>query len=191
VAQSGSNNQTVEQRRETATLAGGCFWCLEAAFERLQGVVRVIPGYIGGQAANPSYRDVCTGTTGHAEAVQITFDPGVISFRELLEVFFSIHDPTTLNYQGNDVGTQYRSAIFYHTPEQKQEAERIIVELTASGVWPQPIVTEVKPLAEFNPAEEYHQRYYRQNPEQGYCQVVIAPKLAKFRQKYAARLREP
>ncbi len=191
MAQSGSNNQTVEQRIETATLAGGCFWCLEAALERLQGVVRVIPGYTGGQAANPSYRDVCTGTTGHAEAIQITFDPAVISFRELLEVFFSIHDPTTLNYQGNDVGTQYRSAIFYHTPEQKAEAERIIGELTASGVWPQPIVTEIKPLAEFYPAEEYHHQYYRQNPEQGYCQVVIAPKLDKFRQKYAAKLREP
>jgi len=181
----------MEERTETATLAGGCFWCLEAAFERLQGVVSVTPGYTGGQVANPSYRDVCTGTTGHAEAVQITFDPGVISFRELLEVFFSIHDPTTLNYQGNDVGTQYRSAIFYHTPEQKAEAERIIGELTASAVWAQPIVTEVKPLAEFYPAEEYHHQYYRQNPEQGYCQVVIAPKLDKFRQKFAARLKEP
>jgi len=191
VAQSGSNNQTVEQRRETATLAGGCFWCLEAAFERLKGVARVIPGYTGGQAANPSYRDVCGGTTGHAEAVQITFDPDVISFRELLEVFFSIHDPTTLNYQGNDVGTQYRSAIFYHTPEQKLEAERIIGELTASGVWLQPIVTEVKRLAEFYAAEEYHHQYYRRNPEQGYCQVVIAPKLDKFRQKFVAKLREP
>jgi len=159
--------------------------------ERLRGVSRVIPGYTGGQVVNPSYRDVCTGTTGHAEAVQITFDPGLISFRELLEVFFSIHDPTTLNHQGNDVGTQYRSAIFYHSPEQKAEAERIIAELTESGVWPQPIVTEVKPLAEFYPAEEYHRQYFRRNPEQGYCQVVIAPKLDKFRQKYAAKLREP
>jgi len=180
----------MEERRETATLAGGCFWCLEAALERLRGVVRVTPGYTGGQAANPSYRDVCGGTTGHAEAVQITFDPGAISFRDLLEVFFSIHDPTTLNYQGNDVGTQYRSAIFCHTPEQKAEAERIIAELTESGVWAQPIVTEVKPLAEFYPAEEYHHQYYRRNPEQGYCQVVITPKLAKFRQKFAAKLRE-
>jgi peptide-methionine (S)-S-oxide reductase len=149
----------MEERKETATLAGGCFWCLEAAFERLQGVVRVVPGYTGGQAASPSYRDVCNGTTGHAEAVQISFDPGAISFRELLEVFFSIHDPTTLNYQGNDVGTQYRSAIFYHSPEQKQEAERIIGELMASGVWAQPMVTEVRPLAEFYPAEEYHHQY--------------------------------
>jgi len=181
----------MEERTETATLAGGCFWCLEAAFERLKGVVRVIPGYTGGEVAHPSYHNVCGGTTGHAEAVQITFDPGAISFRELLEVFFSIHDPTTLNHQGDDVGTQYRSAIFYHSPEQKREAERIIGELTASGVWPQPIVTEVKPLAEFYPAEEYHHQYFRRNPEQGYCQVVIAPKLDKFRQKYAAKLREP
>jgi peptide-methionine (S)-S-oxide reductase len=181
----------MQGRRETATLAGGCFWCLEAAFDRLQGVVSVIPGYTGGQAPNPSYRGVCTGTTGHAEAVQLTFDPDVISFRELLDVFFSIHDPTTLNYQGADYGTQYRSAIFYHTPEQKQEAERIIGELTASGVWPRPIVTEVNPLTEFYPAEEYHHQYFRRNPEQGYCQVVISPKLDKFRRKYAARLREP
>ena len=179
-----------EKRIETATLAGGCFWCLEAALEGLRGVVRVIPGYTGGQAPNPSYHDVCTGTTGHAEAVQITFDPSVISFRELLEVFFSIHDPTTLNYQDADYGTQYRSAIFYHTAEQKQEAEQMIGELTASGVWARPIVTEVKRLTEFYPAEEYHHQYYRRNPEQGYCQVVIAPKLDKFRQKYAAKLKE-
>jgi peptide-methionine (S)-S-oxide reductase len=179
------------ERTETATLAGGCFWCLEAAFERLQGVVRVVPGYTGGQVANPSYHNVCGGTTGHAEAIQITFDPGIISFRELLEVFFSIHDPTTLNYQGADYGTQYRSAIFYHAPEQKQEAERIIGELAVSAVWAQPIVTEVRPLAEFCPAEEYHHQYYRRNPEQGYCQVVIAPKMATFRQKFAAKLREP
>ena len=181
----------MENRRETATLAGGCFWCLEAALERLQGVASVIPGYTGGQVANPSYRDVCGGTTGHAEAVQITFDPGAISFRDLLEVFFSIHDPTTLNYQGADYGTQYRSAIFYHTPEQKQEAERIMGELGESGVWARPIVTEVKPLAEFHPAEEYHHQYYRRNPEQGYCQVVVAPKLDKFRKKFAAKLKEP
>lgn len=180
----------MERKTETATLAGGCFWCLEAAFERLQGVERVVPGYTGGQAPNPSYRQVCTGTTGHAEAVQITFDPSVISFRDLLEVFFSIHDPTTLNYQDADYGTQYRSAIFYHSPEQKTEAERIIAELTADGVWPRPIVTEVKPLTDFHPAEEYHREYYRRNPEQGYCQMVIAPKLDKFRKKYAARLRE-
>jgi peptide-methionine (S)-S-oxide reductase len=180
----------MEKRTETATLAGGCFWCLEAAFERLEGVVRVIPGYTGGQAANPSYHSVCSGTTGHAEAVQITFDPGTISFRELLEVFFSVHDPTTLNCQGNDVGTQYRSAISYHSLEQKLEAERIIGELTASGVWTRPIVTEVKPLTEFYPAEEYHHGYYRRNPEEGYCQVVIAPKMDKFRRKFAAKLKD-
>jgi peptide-methionine (S)-S-oxide reductase len=181
----------VEHETETATLAGGCFWCLEAAFERLQGVEKVVPGYTGGHAARPAYREVCSGTTGHAEALQITFDPGVISFRDLLEVFFSIHDPTTLNYQGDDVGTQYRSAIFYGTPEQKAEAERTIAGLGASGAWARPIVTEVKPLAEFYPAEEHHHGYYRRNPEQGYCRVVIAPKVAKVRRKYAARLKEP
>ncbi len=180
----------MEKSRETATLAGGCFWCLEAAFERLQGVEKVVPGYTGGQEEKPSYRAVCTGVTGHAEAIQVTFDPSVISFRELLEVFFSVHDPTTLNYQGNDVGTQYRSAIFYHTPEQKAEAERTIAELGTSAVWPRPIVTEIMPLAEFYTAEEYHHGYYRRNPEQGYCQAVIEPKLAKLRRKYAARLRQ-
>lgn len=143
-------------------------------------MVRVISGYAGGHVADPSYAQVCGGTTGHAEVVQITFDPQVISFRELLEFFFSIHDPTTLNRQGADVGTQYRSALFYHTLEQKAEAERMITELAASGVWDQPIVTEVKPFAEFYPAEEYHQQYYRKNPEQPYCQLVIAPKLAKL-----------
>lgn len=178
------------ERTETATLAGGCFWCLEAAFDWLQGVERIVPGYTGGQKVNPSYGNVCTGTTGHAEAVQITFDPAVISFRELLEVFFSIHDPTTLNYQGADYGTQYRSAIFYHTTEQKQEAEQMISELTASAVWPRPIVTEMKPLTEFYPAEEYHHGYYRRNPEQGYCQMVIAPKMDKFRRKFAAKLKD-
>ena len=153
---------------------------MEAAFEELKGVVRVISGYAGGHVADPSYAQVCGGTTGHAEVIQITFDPQVISFRELLEFFFSIHDPTTLNRQGADVGTQYRSAIFYHTSGQKAEAERMITELAASGVWDQPIVTEIKPFAEFYPAEEYHQQYYRKNPEQPYCQLVIAPKLAKL-----------
>ena len=180
----------MEEIREVGTLAGGCFWCLEATFERLQGVVRVISGYAGGHVANPSYGQVCSGTTEHAEAVQITFDPRVISFRELLEVFFSIHDPTTLNRQGADVGTQYRSAIFYHTPEQKAEAEGMIRELEASVVWDQTIVTEVRPFTAFYPAEEYHQQYYRKNPEQAYCQVVIAPKLAKFRKKFVAKLKK-
>ncbi len=179
------------QSRETATLAGGCFWCLEAAFEMLQGVEKVVSGYTGGQRPRPSYREVCTGGTGHAEAVQVTFDPAVISYRELLEVFFTIHDPTTLNYQGADYGTQYRSAIFYHTPQQKAEAERIIAALGGSGAWPRPIVTEVTPLGEFCPAEEYHQGYYRRNPGEGYCQMVIDPKVAKLRQKYAARLKKP
>ena len=179
----------MEHKTETATLAGGCFWCLEAAFERLQGVEKVVSGYTGGQAPRPSYREVCTGGTGHAEAVQVTFDPSALSYRELLEVFFTIHDPTTLNYQGNDFGTQYRSAIFYHTPEQKAEAERTITGLSESGAWPRPIVTEVRPLAEFYPAEEYHQGYYRRHPDEGYCQLVIEPKVAKLRHKYAARLK--
>lgn len=176
-------------KTEIATLAGGCFWCLEAVFEQLQGVERVVSGYAGGHVANPSYEQVCTGTTGHAESVQVTFDPQVISYRELLEVFFTIHDPTTLNRQGADVGPQYRSAIFYHTPEQKAEAERLTGKLEADQVWERPIVTEVKPLPVFYPAEEYHQQYYRKNPEQAYCQVVINPKLAKLREKFAGRLK--
>ena len=171
-------------RTELATLAGGCFWCLEAAFERLQGVRRLVSGYTGGHAPNPSYAQVCSGTTGHAEAVQVAFDPAVLSFRQLLEVFFRIHDPTTLNQQGADIGTQYRSAIFYHTPEQKAEAERTIAELDASGTRAHPIVTEIKPLTVFYPAEDYHQQYYRNNPEQPYCRMVIAPKLAKLSQSH-------
>jgi peptide-methionine (S)-S-oxide reductase len=167
-------------RTEIATLAGGCFWCLEAAFERLQGVRSVVSGYTGGHVPGPSYSQVCSGATGHAEAVQVTFDPEVLSFRQLLEAFFSIHDPTTLNCQGADIGTQYRSAIFCHTPEQRAEAERMIAELDASGTWASPIVTEIRPLAGFYPAEDYHQQYYRKNPDQPYCQMVIAPKLAKF-----------
>jgi peptide-methionine (S)-S-oxide reductase len=167
-------------RTEIATLAGGCFWCLEAAFERLQGVHRVVSGYTGGHVPSPSYSQVCSGATGHAEAVQVTFDPEVLSFRQLLEAFFSIHDPTTLNCQGADIGTQYRSAIFYHTPEQMAEAESMIAELDASGTWANPIVTEIRPLTAFYPAEDYHQQYYRNNPDQPYCQMVIAPKLAKF-----------
>ena len=179
----------MNNKSETATLAGGCFWCLEAIFEQLDGVIQVVSGYTGGKIQNPSYEQVCTGTTGHAEAVQVTFNPQIISFRELLEVFFSTHDPTTLNRQGADFGTQYRSSVFYHTPEQKTEVERIIKELGVTGVWKQTIVTEVKPFTAFYPAEEYHQRYYQKNPEHAYCQVVINPKLAKFRQKFAARLR--
>ncbi|MDP2744261.1 MAG: peptide-methionine (S)-S-oxide reductase MsrA [Dehalococcoidia bacterium] len=179
----------MEHQTETATVAGGCFWCLEAVFEQLQGVTKVVSGYTGGHVANPSYERVSSHATDHAEAVQITFDPAVISFRELLEVFFSVHDPTTLNRQGADMGTQYRSAVFYHSPEQRAEAERTIKELGTSQVWDQPIVTEVKPFAVFYPAEEYHQQYYRKNPGQSYCQIVISPKLAKFRRKFAARLK--
>ena len=179
----------MNNKSETATLAGGCFWCLEAIFDQLEGVIQVVSGYTGGKIHNPSYEQVCTGTTGHAEAVQITFNPQIISFRELLEVFFSTHDPTTLNRQGADIGTQYRSVVFYHTPEQKTEVERIIKEFGVTGVWKQTIVTEVKPFTAFYPAEEYHQQYYRKNPEQAYCQLVINPKLAKFRQKFTARLK--
>ena len=178
-------------QHEVATLAGGCFWCLEAAFSELRGVERVQSGYAGGSVPNPSYEAVCTGKTGHAEVVQITFDPQVISFSDLLHVFFTIHDPTTLNQQGGDVGTQYRSAVYYHSPAQKAETERVIRELTAEKVWDDPIVTEIKPLETFYPAEEYHRDYYRRNPNQGYCRAVIAPKVAKVRKAYFDRLKQP
>jgi peptide-methionine (S)-S-oxide reductase len=177
-------------RREVATLGGGCFWCLEAVYEPLRGVEKVESGYAGGQAPNPTYRQVCSGTTGHAEVVQVTFDPAVISFDDILELFFAMHDPTTLNRQGADVGTQYRSVIFYHSPEQKQTAERVIAELNAAGIWDRPIVTEVVPFRHFYKAEDYHQGYYRNNPGQGYCQAVVAPKVAKLRQKFADWLKE-
>lgn len=173
-----------------ATLAGGCFWCLEAVFDDLKGITSVESGYAGGTVPNPSYELVCTGRTGHAESVRITYDPKLITFKELLEVFFSIHDPTTLNRQGADVGTQYRSAIFYHTPEQKATAEQVIAELTAGHLWPKPIVTEVTPLAAFYQAEDYHQEYFQSNPNQGYCRVVIAPKVAKFRKHYLEKLKK-
>ncbi|MCS7040279.1 MAG: peptide-methionine (S)-S-oxide reductase MsrA [Caldilineales bacterium] len=176
-------------RREVATLGGGCFWCLEAVFDELQGVEDVVSGYAGGHVPNPSYEAVCTGRTGHAEVVQITFDPDIISYRDLLHVFFSIHDPTTRNRQGADVGPQYRSVIFYHSPEQKAVAEEVIAGLDAAGIWGRPIVTEVVPFRAFYPAEEYHQEYYRRNPFQGYCQVVIAPKVAKFRKQFMDRLK--
>jgi peptide-methionine (S)-S-oxide reductase len=176
---------------EVATLAGGCFWCLEAAFQQLKGVEKVESGYAGGHVANPSYEQVCTGATGHAEVVQVTFDPTVVSFGDLLHIFFTIHDPTTLNRQGADTGTQYRSAIFYHSPEQKAEAERVIAALQAERVWDDPIVTEVKPLDAFYPAEEYHRDYYLRNPNQGYCRAVIAPKVAKVRKLYLDKLKQP
>ena len=174
---------------ETATLGGGCFWCIDTIFRELKGVEKVESGYAGGKSANPTYRDVCSGTTGHAEVVQVTFDPSVLSFRDLLGVFFTIHDPTTLNRQGADVGTQYRSAVFFHSPEQKRVAEELIAELNAAGICDRPIVTEVVPFEKFYRAEDYHQGYYRANPEQGYCQAVISPKLAKFRKRFAAKLR--
>lgn len=173
-----------------ATLAGGCFWCIETVFNRLRGVDSALSGYMGGHTASPTYKDICTGDTGHAEVVQITFDPGVISYRELLDVFFTLHDPTQLNRQGNDVGTQYRSAIFWHTPEQKSEAEAAIAELSASNQFGAPVVTEVTEATTFYPAEDYHQRYFEQNPYQPYCQFVVAPKVAKARAKFSARLKE-
>jgi peptide-methionine (S)-S-oxide reductase len=178
-------------QHEIATLAGGCFWCLEAVFTELRGVERVESGYSGGDVPDPSYDQVCTGSTGHAEVVQVEFDPGVVSFRDLLHVFFTIHDPTTANRQGADVGTQYRSAIFYHSSEQKAEAERVMQELAAEGVWDDPIVTELVPFERFYPAEEYHRDYYRRNPGQGYCRAVIAPKVAKVRKLYLDRLKQP
>jgi peptide-methionine (S)-S-oxide reductase len=183
------NQNSFAENKEVATLAGGCFWCLEAVFDNLQGVLDVVSGYSGGQDPDPTYRQVCTGMTGHAEVVQVTFDPAQISFRELLEVFFSIHDPTTLNRQGADVGTQYRSAIFYHTPEQKATAEQAIRALEAERAWRDPIVTEVTPFSAFYPAEDYHQEYFAQNARQPYCQAVVAPKVAKFRKQYADRLK--
>lgn len=176
---------------EKATLGGGCFWCLEAIYEGLEGVSKVESGYSGGSVANPSYRQVCTGATGHAEVVQLSFDPRVVSYKELLEVFFSVHDPTTLNRQGADVGTQYRSAIYYHDESQREAAEAVIVELDASGAWRDPIVTEVAPFEAFYVADDYHQEYFRRNQMQPYCQIVISPKLAKFRKEYAQRLKEP
>jgi peptide-methionine (S)-S-oxide reductase len=174
---------------ELATLGGGCFWCLEPLFAALKGVSKVESGYSGGEIKNPSYREVCTGNTGHAEVVQVTFDPGVISYRELLEIFFSVHDPTTLNRQGNDAGTQYRSVIFYHTPEQKRVAGQVIQEISATRIWPGPIVTELAPFSAFYRAEDYHQDYYARNGNQPYCQMVIAPKLKKFRERYNAKLK--
>lgn len=172
-----------------ATLGGGCFWCLEAAFGELEGVIGVTSGYCGGQVENPSYEAVCRGDTGHAEVVQVRFDPSLISYRELLTAFFAIHDPTTLNRQGNDAGTQYRSVIFYHTEEQKAAAQEMIARLSREGTWGQPVVTEVLPAPVFYPAEEYHRDYFSRHSLQPYCQVVVAPKVAKLREKFAAKLK--
>jgi len=180
---------TPPKTTETATLAGGCFWCTEAVFSELRGVSGVLPGYTGGTVVRPTYEQVCTGRTGHAEAVEVSFDPGTIGFHDLLGIFFTTHDPTTLNRQGNDVGTQYRSAVFYHDDRQRATAETVVRELEAAGVWRRRIVTEIVPFTVFYPAEEYHQNYFRRNPEKGYCQVVIAPKVAKFRKQYVDRLR--
>jgi peptide-methionine (S)-S-oxide reductase len=180
---------SADRKVETATLAGGCFWCVEAVFDELRGVESVESGYTGGEVERPTYQEVCTGATGHAEAVRISFDPSVVSYRELLEVFFTVHDPTTLNRQGADVGTQYRSAIFYHTPEQRETAERTIADLNAEKIWDAPIVTEVSPAADFYTAEDYHQEYFQNNASQPYCRAVVAPKVAKFRQKFLAKLK--
>ena len=175
---------------EIATLAGGCFWCLEAVFDELKGVESVVSGYSGGHLPNPTYRQVCSETTGHAESVQLTFDPAVITYKDILKIFFAIHDPTTLNRQGNDVGTSYRSAIFYQDEAQKAAAEEIIQELTAEKLWPNPIVTEVKKIDKFYPAEDYHQEYFANNADQPYCRVVVAPKVAKFRKQFFERLKK-
>lgn len=176
-------------QQAVATLAGGCFWCLEAPLQHLAGVRGVISGYMGGHVANPDYKKVCHGDTGHAEVVQLHFDPTLIAYRDLLEVFFALHDPTTLNRQGNDSGTQYRSAVFYHSEEQRVAAEQCIAQLTVEQVWPVPVVTEVVPATIFYPAEEEHQRYFERNPFQPYCLAVVAPKLAKLRARFAARLK--
>lgn len=185
-----ANDNRQQHEFEQATLGGGCFWCLEAVFENIEGVESVVSGYAGGHVTNPTYEQVCTGTTGHTEVVQITFDPSRISYREILEIFFTMHNPTTLNRQGNDVGPQYRSAIFYHSPEQKKIAEDTIRELDASDIWGRPLVTEINPLHVFYPAEEEHQAFFRRNPYQPYCQFVIAPKVAELRKRYAHRLKQ-
>ena len=175
--------------REVATLGGGCFWCTEAVFRDLKGVEKVEPGYAGGTVPNPSYEQVCTGRTGHAEAIQVTFDPTVLSYEDLLTIFFTVHDPTTRDRQGNDVGPQYRSVVFYHDARQQETARKVIERLEKDKLWPRRFVTEVVPFTAFYPAEEYHHDYFRRNPERGYCQIVIAPKVAKFRKKFHDRLR--
>lgn len=173
---------------DTIVLAGGCFWCTEAVFSELRGVRRVLPGYTGGTVPNPSYEEVCTGRTGHAEAIEVVYDPSEVSLRELLVVFFTTHDPTTRDRQGGDVGTQYRSAVFVRSPAQRAAAEAVVREIEAERLYRHPVVTEITPFTAFYPAEEYHRQYYRRNPEKGYCQMVIAPKLSKFRKAHAGRL---
>jgi peptide-methionine (S)-S-oxide reductase len=176
--------------KEIATLAGGCFWCLEAVFDDLRGVTSVESGYMGGRTVNPTYGQVCSGDTGHVEVVRLTFDPNVLSFKEILEVFFVIHDPTTLNRQGNDVGTQYRSAVFYHSAEQKSAAEQVIANLNSAGIYDNPIVTEVVAASQFYVAEDYHQEYFQRNPAQPYCAYVVRPKVAKFRKHFLEKLKK-
>ncbi|MBL8187248.1 MAG: peptide-methionine (S)-S-oxide reductase MsrA [Acidobacteria bacterium] len=182
--------EKTKPKKEIATLAGGCFWCLEAVYVELKGVDKVVSGYSGGTVANPTYKQVTTGTTGHAEVVQITFDPQIITYKELLEVFFTIHDPTSLNRQGADIGTQYRSAIYYHSPEQQATAEKVIADLTAAQIWKNKIVTEVTKLDVFYKAEDYHQNYYALNPDQAYCRMVIEPKVLKFRKQFLPKLKK-
>jgi peptide-methionine (S)-S-oxide reductase len=186
-SQRGAEQMQERGEREVATLGGGCFWCLEAVYQELRGVDSVVSGYAGGHVPEPTYEAVCAGTTGHAEVVQVTFDPAVVSYREVLELFFLIHDPTTKDRQGADVGSQYRSAIFYHDDSQRTTAEGVMRDVEEAGTWGAPLVTELAPLERFHPAEVYHQNYYRRNPGQGYCQVVIAPKLAKARSQFFAR----
>lgn len=185
------NNNSTGSQREVATLAGGCFWCLEAVYDDMKGIESVESGYMGGQIANPTYEQVCGGKTGHAEVVQVTFDPNVVSFRDILQVFFVIHDPTTLNRQGNDAGTQYRSAIFYHSAEQQAAANEVIDAITKAKLYRDPIVTEVQPASTFYVAENYHQEYFARNPYQPYCQYVVAPKVSKFRKTFIDRLKKP
>jgi len=181
---------SISKALEVATFAAGCFWCTEAVFDQLKGVVKVASGYSGGNSPNPSYEEVCTGDTGHAESIEITFDPSIITFKDLLQIFFTTHDPTTYNRQGGDVGTQYRSAIFYHNPEQEKTARKVIQEFNESKVWKKPIVTEVVPYREFYKAEDYHQDYYVKNSRQPYCRVVIEPKIAKLREHYREKLKQ-
>jgi len=176
---------------ETTTLGGGCFWCLEAVFDELNGVTDVVSGYAGGPRPNPTYEAVCSGTTGHAEVIQVKFDPEIVSYEDILHVFFAIHDPTTLNRQGGDMGTQYRSVIFTHSPEQKATAEQVMKDLSAENLWPNPIVTQLAEAPTFYAAEYYHQEYYARSPNAGYCQVVIAPKVSKFRKHYFDKLKKP
>jgi peptide-methionine (S)-S-oxide reductase len=188
-ADPGAPNPTSAARRETAVLGGGCFWCTEAVFAELAGVESVEPGYAGGTEPNPSYEDVCTGETGHAEVVRVVFDPARLTYGDLLRVFFSVHDPTTRNRQGADLGTQYRSVVLYSDEGQRRTAEEVVREITDEKLWRKPIVTELAPLGTFYPAEEYHRDYFRRNPERAYCQLVISPKVAKFRKRFADRLR--